>query len=96
MRGEAFRNLVFWLIALTWIFLAYVAPAWSLCRLPARRQHKLAYAAYYLVLSSLVLLLSALALNIELLARGEPSSVARLFFQSFWAPGLWAEIIGTR
>ena len=55
-----------------------------------------AYAAYYLVLSSLVLLLSAFALNIELLARGEPSSVARLFFQSFWAPGLWSEIIGAR
>ncbi len=90
--GEAFRNLIFWLIALTWIFLAYVAPLWSLSRLPVTRHQKYLFAGYYLLLSCAVFALAAHALHIELLARGESTGVMQLFLQNFWAPSLWGDL----
>lgn len=91
--GESFQAMVSWMIALLWAFIAYVAPAWSLYRMPDTRQRKFLYFGYYVILTSLVFALSAHALHIELLARGESIGVLRLFLQNFWAPGLWSGIV---
>ena len=90
--GESFRVIVFWFIALTWAFIAYVAPLWSLYRLPDTPRRKYMYAGYYLILTSVVFTLSAYALQIEMLARGESVGILRLFIQNFWAPGVWSDI----
>jgi hypothetical protein len=89
VASESFRGMIFWLISLCWIFIVYVAPFWSLSRMPCKPLRKTFFAGYYLLLTSVSFMLSAYAMNIELLARGESIGVARLFLLSFWAPGLW-------
>ena len=87
--SESFGVMIFWLISLCWIFIVYVAPLWSLSRMPCKPLRKIFFAGYYLLLTSVSFMLSAYAMDIELLARGESIGVARLFLLSFWAPGLW-------
>lgn len=92
---ESFRTMVFWLISSSWFFVAYVAPIWSLSRLPVKPGRKIIFTGFYFMLTGLVFLMSAFALNIEMLARGESSGVGRLFVQTFWSPGLWGDLFGT-
>ena len=87
--SESFRGMIFWLISLCWIFIAYVAPFWSLSRMPGKPLRKIFFAVYYLALTCVSFILSAYAMNIEMLAHGESIGVTRLFLLSFWAPGLW-------
>jgi hypothetical protein len=87
--SESFRGMVFWLISLCWIFIVYIAPFWSLSRMPCKPHGKVILAVYYLALTAVTFMLSAYAMNIEMLAVGESIGVARLFLLSFWAPGLW-------
>lgn len=87
--SESFRGMIFWLISLCWIFIVYVAPFWSLSRMPCKPLRKIFFAGYYLALTCVAFMLSAYAMNIEMLARGESIGIARLFLLSFWAPGLW-------
>jgi len=87
--SESFGLMIFCLISLCWIFIVYVAPLWSLSRMPCKPLRKIFFAVYYLALTSVSFMLSAYAMNIEMLAHGESIGVARLFLLSFWAPGLW-------
>jgi hypothetical protein len=87
--SESFRGMVFWLISLCWIFIVYIAPFWSLSRMPCKPLRKIFFAVYYLALTAVAFMLSAYAMNIEMLAHGESVGVARLFLLNFWAPDLW-------
>jgi hypothetical protein len=87
--SESFRGMVFWLISLCWIFIVYIAPFWSLSRMPCKPLRKIFFAVYYLALTAVAFMLSAYAMDIEMLAHGESSGVGRLFLLNFWAPGLW-------
>jgi hypothetical protein len=89
MASESFRGMIFWLISLCWVLIVYVVPFWSLSRLPCKPLRKIFFAGYYLVLTGVAFMMSAYAMNIEMLARGESIGVARLFLSSLWAPGLW-------
>jgi hypothetical protein len=87
--SESFQGMVFWLISLCWIFVVYIAPLWSLSRMPCKPLRKIFFAVYYLALTCVAFMLSAYAMDIEMLARGESVGVARLFLLNFWAPDLW-------
>jgi hypothetical protein len=61
----------------------------TMSRMPCKPPGKIILAVYYLALTAVTFMLSAYAMNIEMLAVGESIGVARLFLLSFWAPGLW-------
>ena len=87
--GGYFNHLVFWAISLAWAFMAYVAPLWSVSRLPSSPQRKRLYLGYYFLLSGAVAAVFAYAMYIQFLAHGDSANPLRLFFQSLWAPSLW-------
>ena len=88
--SESFQGMVFWFISLCWIFIVYIAPFWSVSRMPCKPLRKVFFAVYYLALTAVAFMLSAYAMDIEMLARGESTGVGRLFLMNFWAPGLWS------
>jgi hypothetical protein len=92
--GAIFSQLVFYLFAVSWGFMTYVAPLWSVSRLPCSPQHKRNYIAYYFLFTALMFAMSAYALHIEFLVVGESPGLVQLFLQSFWAPSLWSDITG--
>jgi len=94
--GQTFNSMVFWLVAITWSFIVYVAPVWSIHRLPDGRSPKFYYLGYYAILTCLAFCLSAYALHIEQLAHGRSVGVLQLFLQSFWTPGLWLDLLQAR
>jgi hypothetical protein len=57
--------------------------------MPCKPLRKIFFAVYYLALTAVAFMLSAYAMDIEMLAHGESSGVGRLFLLNFWAPGLW-------
>jgi len=92
--GGSFSQLVFWLFAVSWGFVTYVAPLWSVSRLPCSPAHKRVYIAYYFLFTALMFALFAYALDIEFLIRGDSPGFMQLFLQSFWAPSLWGDVTG--
>ena len=86
------ESVALWVAASAWAFLAYVAPIWSLAKIPRQWSKKLGYLGYYFVLLLVLFYFDAVAVQITSLSVGIEQSLGELFFKQFWMPLTWSDI----
>lgn len=84
-----FQLLTHWFAATVWCLIVYVAPFGSVMRIQMGWKQKWVLIGIYITLLIVVFGLSAHAFYLTELARGNETSVSRLFVQQFWQPALW-------
>lgn len=93
--AEMLQLMARWLGSLAWIFIAFVAPAWFLKRLPEPPRRKILYLSYYIAFMTLIAVLNALASEVSLTAAGQDPSFIGLFLKQFFAPFIWSDLVIT-
>lgn len=90
--GQLLELLAYWTAALAWGFVVYIAPVWSVTRLPTTANRKYMYIGFYLTALAFLFFLHAIAVRIAHLSVGLERGLLDVFIKQFWIPFLWRDL----
>lgn len=90
--GQLLELLAYWTAALAWGFVVYIAPVWSVTRLPVTKNRKYVYIGLYFTVLALLFFLHTIAVRIAHLSTGVERSLLDVFIKQFWMPFLWRDL----
>ena len=90
--GQLLEDLVYWTAGLAWSFVVYVAPVWSVTRIPTTAKRKYIYIGFYFTALAFLFFLNAIAVRIAHLSAGLERSLLDVVIQQLWMPFLWSDL----